>query len=41
VFRRMLQAGNPPDQWAALMKSSRSLAGEVMSSVTGAASEEP
>ena len=41
VFRRMLKAGNPPDQWAVLMKSSRSLTGEVMSSVTGAASEEP
>lgn len=41
VFRRMLEAGNPPDQWAALMKSSRSLTDEAMSSLTGAASEKP
>ena len=41
VFRRMLESGNPPNQWAALIKGSRSLTGEMMSSVTGAATRKP
>jgi toxin YhaV len=37
VFRRMLAAGNPPNDWAALVKSSGELPREILSSVTGAA----
>ncbi len=34
VFRRMLASGNPPNHWAALVKSARSLPDEIASSLT-------
>ncbi|MFI4988337.1 MAG: type II toxin-antitoxin system YhaV family toxin [Alphaproteobacteria bacterium] len=36
VFRRMLASGNPPNEWAALVKRSGALPDEILSSVTGA-----
>jgi len=35
VFRRMLASGNPPNDWAALVKSARSLPDEIAPSLTG------
>jgi toxin YhaV len=40
VFRRLLASGNPPNEWAALVKSSRELPKGILSSVTGAAEPE-
>jgi toxin YhaV len=31
LFRRMLKAGNPPNEWAALVKSSRASPGDILS----------
>jgi toxin YhaV len=36
VFRRMLKSGNPPDDWAALVKSARSLPTGMLASLRGA-----
>ena len=35
VFRRMLDSGNPPNDWAALIKGARRLAPETAASLTG------
>jgi toxin YhaV len=35
VFRRMLASGNPPNDWAALVKSAGSLPDEIATSLTG------
>ncbi len=35
VFRRMLASRNPPNDWAALVKSARSLPDEIAPSLTG------
>jgi toxin YhaV len=37
VFRRLLNSGNPPNEWAALVKSSGELPKSLLSSVKGAA----
>jgi toxin YhaV len=34
VFRRMLAAGNPPNDWAALLKAARTLRREIASSLS-------
>jgi toxin YhaV len=36
VFRRMLASGNPPNEWAALVRSSAELPGEILSTVADA-----
>ncbi len=36
IFRRMLASGNPPNEWAALAKSSRELPGDLLFSATSA-----
>jgi toxin YhaV len=36
VFQRMLASGNPPNDWAALVKSARELPKELASAVNGA-----
>jgi toxin YhaV len=33
IFRRMLEAGNPPDDWAALVKSARAPSGDLAASL--------
>ena len=33
VFRRMLASGNPPNEWAALVRNSNELPGEILSTV--------
>lgn len=35
VFRRMLESGNPPNEWQALLDRSADLADDVLSSVVG------
>jgi toxin YhaV len=33
VFRRMLASGNPPNEWASLVRSSEELPGEILSTI--------
>jgi toxin YhaV len=40
VFRRMLASGNPPSEWAALVKRSGELPDEIRSAASGAAEAE-
>jgi len=35
LFRRMLSSGNPPNEWAALVKRSGELPAEILPSITG------
>jgi toxin YhaV len=36
LFRRMLKSGNPPNEWAALVKTSRASPGDILSSAHAA-----